>query len=61
MERTPSNTLVTRVAADIGGTFTDIAAITNNGELITWKVPSTPPNFADAVSGGIKDLFEKKL
>ena len=61
IERTPSNTVVTRVAADIGGTFTDIAAITNNGELITWKVPSTPPNFADAVSGGIKDLFEKKL
>ena len=52
--------IVTRVAADIGGTFTDIAAITNNGKLLTWKIPSTPPSFADAVSSGIIELFEDK-
>ena len=52
--------IVTRVAADIGGTFTDIAAITNNGKLLTWKIPSTPPSFADAVSSGITELFEDK-
>ena len=49
--------IVTRVAADIGGTFTDIAAITNNGKLLTWKIPSTPPSFADAVSSGITCLL----
>ena len=46
--------VVKRVAADIGGTFTDIAAVTEDGELLTWKLPSTPPNFADAVSTGIE-------
>ena len=51
--------VVKRVAADIGGTFTDIAAVTEDGELLTWKLPSTPPNFADAVSKGIDALFRK--
>ena len=51
--------VVKRVAADIGGTFTDIAAVTEDGELLTWKLPSTPPNFADAVSTGIEALFRK--
>lgn len=51
--------VVKRVAADIGGTFTDIAAVTEDGELLTWKLPSTPPNFADAVFTGIDALFRK--
>ncbi|MEC9044072.1 MAG: hydantoinase/oxoprolinase family protein [Pseudomonadota bacterium] len=51
-----SNKIVKRVAADIGGTFTDIAAVTEDGDLLTWKLPSTPPNFADAVSKGIAAL-----
>jgi N-methylhydantoinase A len=55
-----SEEIVTRVAADIGGTFTDIAAVTNNGKLLTWKIPSTPPSFADAVSLGITELFKNK-
>ena len=51
-----SNKIVKRIAADIGGTFTDIAAVTEDGDLLTWKLPSTPPNFADAVSKGIAAL-----
>ena len=54
-----SNKIVKRVAADIGGTFTDIAAVTEDGDLLTWKLPSTPPNFADAVSTGIAALSRK--
>ena len=54
-----SDKVVKRVAADIGGTFTDIAAVTEDGELLTWKLPSTPPNFADAVSTGIEALSRK--
>ena len=54
-----SNKVVKRVAADIGGTFTDIAAVTQDGELLTWKLPSTPPNFADAVFTGMEALFRK--
>ena len=48
---------ITRIAADIGGTFTDIAAITADGRIVTNKVPSTPANYADAVVAGILDLL----
>ena len=51
-----------RVAADIGGTFTDIAFITRDGVVATRKVPSTPGNYADAVIRGIDELMaEQKL
>ena len=40
---------VTRAAADIGGTFTDVAVLTPDGRLATRKLPSTPENYADAV------------
>ena len=49
--------LITRVAADIGGTFTDIAALTDDGRLVTCKVPSTPANYADAVVAGIGEML----
>jgi N-methylhydantoinase A len=48
---------ISRIAADIGGTFTDIALLTDTGRLATWKLPSTPPNFADAVITGITRLL----
>ncbi len=41
-----------RVAADIGGTFTDIAAILDDGSLLTRKVPSTPGDYGRAVVEG---------
>src|SRR6185369_12595233 len=51
-----------RVAADIGGTFTDLAFITRDGVVATRKVPSTPGNYADAVIRGIDELMaEQKL
>ena len=34
-----------RVAADIGGTFTDIALIFPDGRLASRKVPSTPADY----------------
>lgn len=49
---------VSRIAADIGGTFTDIAVLTDTGRLATWKLPSTPPNFADAVVTGVTRLLD---
>ena len=42
-----------RVAADIGGTFTDIAVFSENALLATWKLPSTPDDYARAVVEGI--------
>lgn len=50
-------TLTSRIAADIGGTFTDIAVVTDDGRLVTRKVPSTPANYADAVVQGIGELM----
>jgi len=45
-----------RVAADVGGTFTDIACLSSDGELWTCKIPSTPDDYARAVMEGIQML-----
>ena len=50
---------VTRAAADIGGTFTDVAVLTPDGRLATRKLPSTPENYADAVVAGVRSLLEE--
>ena len=50
---------VTRAAADIGGTFTDVAVLTPDGRLATRKLPSTPHNYADAVIAGVCSLLEE--
>ena len=50
---------VTRAAADIGGTFTDVAVLTPDGRLATRKLPSTPDNYADAVIAGVASLLEE--
>ena len=48
---------VTRAAADIGGTFTDVAVLAPDGRLATRKLPSTPDNYADAVIAGVRELL----
>jgi N-methylhydantoinase A len=45
-----------RVAADIGGTFTDIACLSPAGQLVTRKVPSTPDDYARAIIGALDSL-----
>jgi N-methylhydantoinase A len=42
----------TRLGVDIGGTFTDMV-LSRDGEVRTWKVPSTPPDFERGVLDGI--------
>ena len=46
-----------RVAADIGGTFTDIAIIAEGGVIATRKVLSTPADYSLAVVDGIAQLL----
>jgi N-methylhydantoinase A len=46
-----------RIAADVGGTFTDIALLTSGGLLAMQKVLSTPPDFAEGVLDGILALL----
>ena len=47
-----------RVAADIGGTFTDIAIIGEGGVIATRKVLSTPADYALAVVDGVAQLLD---
>jgi N-methylhydantoinase A len=46
-----------RIAADIGGTFTDIALMLADGAVATRKVPSTPADYAAGVLLGIRELM----
>ena len=46
-----------RIAADIGGTFTDIMVLGIDGRLTTKKLPSTPDDYADGVVKGILALL----
>ena len=39
---------VTRIAADIGGTFTDVAVLLHDGAVATRKLPSTPADYGRA-------------
>ena len=48
-----------RISADIGGTFTDIAFLRNDGVLVTRKILSTPDDFARAVVMGILELINE--
>ncbi|WP_459662314.1 hydantoinase/oxoprolinase family protein [Novosphingobium sp. 11B] len=45
-----------RIAADIGGTFTDIACLSPDGTLTTAKTPTTPGDYAQAILTGITDI-----
>jgi N-methylhydantoinase A len=54
MPRTP------RIAADIGGTFTDIALMLADGAVATRKVPSTPADYAVGVLQGIRELMAEQ-
>jgi N-methylhydantoinase A len=47
-----------RVAADVGGTFTDIVLLNQHGVALTRKVPSTPDDYARGVVRGILELLE---
>ena len=49
-----------RIAADIGGTFTDVALLRADGRIATAKLLSTPSNYADAVVHGIRELLERE-
>ncbi len=49
-----------RVGVDIGGTFTDIVFLGDNGERFTKKVPSTVDNYATAIVDGLSTLIAER-
>jgi len=46
-----------RIGIDIGGTFTDLVAVTADGRVLTHKVASTPSDFGDAIIDGLTELL----
>jgi N-methylhydantoinase A len=49
-----------RVGVDIGGTFTDIVFLGENGTRLTKKVPSTVDNYATAIVEGLGALIRER-
>lgn len=45
-----------RVGTDTGGTFTDLIAISDSGEVRVAKVPSTPPDFEIGVVNALREI-----
>lgn len=48
-----------RVAADVGGTFTDVVVVLPSGATTAFKVPSTPGRFEEAVLAGIVSALDR--
>jgi len=47
-----------RVGVDIGGTFTDIVFMDENGGVFTKKISSSVDNYAQAIVDGLAEVFE---
>ncbi len=48
-----------RVGVDIGGTFTDIVFLGEDGTLHTKKISSSVGNYAQAIAEGLEDVFRE--
>src|SRR5580704_1171942 len=46
-------------SADVGGTFTDLVMIGDDGSLLVKKILSSPPNYGHAVVAGLRSLLEE--
>jgi N-methylhydantoinase A len=49
-----------RVGVDIGGTFTDIVFLGENGERLTKKISSTVDDYATAIVDGLAELIRER-
>jgi N-methylhydantoinase A/oxoprolinase/acetone carboxylase beta subunit len=49
-----------RVGVDIGGTFTDIVFLGEDGRRLTKKVSSTVDNYATAIVDGLAELIRER-
>ena len=48
-----------RVGVDIGGTFTDLVLLAEDGTVLTHKVSTTPGEFGRAVVAGVRALLDR--
>jgi len=49
-----------RIGIDIGGTFTDLVAITEDGRVTTHKTASTPRDYGEGIIEGIQALLSRE-
>ena len=49
--------MIQRIGIDIGGTFTDLVAITADGRVVTHKIASTPHDYGDGIIDGLRALL----
>ena len=47
-----------RIGIDIGGTFTDLVALEDDGTVRTVKTPSTPQDYAEGIANGLAVLLQ---
>ena len=47
-----------RIGVDVGGTFTDLIAVTPTGEVVLDKVPTTPADQSVGVMDGLAKLAD---
>ena len=48
-----------RLGIDVGGTFTDIVLLGDDGKLLTRKVSSSPDDYSRAIMQGVRGLIEE--
>ena len=48
-----------RIGIDIGGTFTDLVAMNDDGRIITHKIASTPRDYGEGIAAGIQSLLAR--
>src|SRR5580658_3206678 len=46
-----------RIGIDIGGTFTDLVAVTDDGRVATHKTASTPHDYGEGIIDGIRAIL----
>jgi N-methylhydantoinase A len=49
-----------RAGVDVGGTFTDVVVADSNGQIHTFKLPSTPADFSEGVVGGVREVLDSR-
>ena len=49
-----------RIGVDIGGTFTDLVAISADGRIITHKTASTPHDYGEGIVEGLRALLAQR-
>ena len=53
--------MTVRIGVDIGGTFTDLVAITGDGRVSTYKTASTPDDYGEGIMDGLRALLARDI